>query len=169
MRGPTQVVIPSYLLSIPQHIEREYPRQSSHDRHKPRPRSHLQLSGTQSNRPPESHDPGSYEMADPAAEAPARHASPAHNGTISHRSSFAENLRHSPRSQRHPSFTQAAVQELLNHPPAARTGDPRFVGRDWRQIHIGELVHRSDVRWAELDTAVEQATKVRVFQYLGQK
>lgn len=99
-------------------------------------------------------------MADPASvETPAGQASP-NNGTISHRSSFAENLRHSPRSQRHPSFTQAAVQELLNHPPAARTGDPRFAGRDWRQINIGELVHKSDVRWAELDTGVEQATKV---------
>jgi hypothetical protein len=100
-------------------------------------------------------------MADHASvEPPARHASPS-NGSISHRSSFAENLRHSPRSQRHPSFTQAAVQELLNHPPAARTGDPRFAGRDWRQIHIGELVQKSDVRWAELDTAVETATHVR--------
>ena len=105
------------------------------------------------------------EMADPApsVDPPIRHASPSpSNGTISHRSSFAENLRHSPRSQRHPSFTQAAVQELLNHPPAARTGDPRFVGRDWRQIHIGELVQESDVRWAELDTGVEQATNVHV-------
>ncbi|KAG0647416.1 sds23 [Hyphodiscus hymeniophilus] len=97
-------------------------------------------------------------MADPASvEPPARHASPS-NGSISHRSSFAENMRHSPRSQRHPSFTQAAVQELINHPPAPRTGDPRFAGRDWRQIHLGELVQRSAVRWAELDTAVEKAT-----------
>ena len=86
-------------------------------------------------------------------------ASPS-NGAPNHRSSFAENLRHSPRSQRHPSFTQAAVQELLSHPPASKTGDPRFVGRDWRQIKVGELVQKSDVRWAELDTGVEQATKV---------
>ena len=99
-------------------------------------------------------------MADPASvEAPARHASPS-NGKISHRSSFAENLRHSPRSQRHPSLTQSAVQELINHPPASKTGDPRFAGRDWRQIHVGELVQESDVRFVELDTGVEQATKV---------
>jgi hypothetical protein len=100
-----------------------------------------------------------------SVEAPARHASPSlsHNGqTISHRSSFAENLRHSPRSQRHPSFTQTAVQELLNHPPATKAGDPRFVGRDWRQIRVGELVEKNEVRWAELDTEVEQATKVQV-------
>lgn len=58
------------------------------------------------------------------------------------------------------------MQELLNHPPASKTGDPRFVGRDWRQIHIGELVQKSDVRWAELDTGVEQTTKARVPQAL---
>lgn len=82
------------------------------------------------------------------------------NATINHRSSFAENLRHSPRAQRHPSFTQAAVQELLNHPPAQKSGDPRFTGRDWRQIQVGELVQESDIHWCELDTDVEEATKV---------
>lgn len=88
-------------------------------------------------------------------------ASPGHSGqTISHRSSFAENMRQSPRSQRHPSFPQSAVQELLNHPPAAKTGDPRFVGRDWKQIRVGELVTKEEVRWAQLETGVEQATKV---------
>jgi len=105
-------------------------------------------------------------MAEPAIpkDTPAREntASPA---TISHRSSFAENFRQSPRSQRHPSFTQAAVQELLNHPPASRSGDPRFVGRDWRQIRVGELVEGSDFRWVELDIGVEQATKVRNFTF----
>ncbi|PSS06990.1 hypothetical protein M430DRAFT_23143 [Amorphotheca resinae ATCC 22711] len=84
------------------------------------------------------------------------------NGPISHRSSFAENLRHSPRSQRHPSLTQAAVQELLNHPPNSKTSDPRFAGRDWRSIHVGELVQKSDVRWAELDTNVQDATKALI-------
>jgi len=51
------------------------------------------------------------------------------------------------------------VQELLNHHPS-RAGDPRFVGRDWRNIRVGELVGLADVRWAELDTPVEVATKV---------
>ncbi|TAQ88268.1 hypothetical protein B7494_g3440 [Chlorociboria aeruginascens] len=85
------------------------------------------------------------------------------NPIMSHRSSFAENLRHSPRSQRHPSFTQAAVQELINHPPSSsRTGDPKFVGRDWRNIRVGELVQETDIQWAELDTSVEQATKLLI-------
>jgi hypothetical protein len=103
-------------------------------------------------------------MTDPVTptDVPARThtASPKSLQTINHRSSFAENLRHSPRSQRHPSFTQAAVQELLNHPPATRTGDPRFVGRDWRNIRVGELVTKEEVRWAELDTDVQTATTV---------
>jgi hypothetical protein len=107
-------------------------------------------------------------MTDPlqhAVDAPARErtASPPHSGNIlNHRSSFAENLRHSPRSQRHPSFTQVAVQELLNHPPPTKPSDPRFVGRDWRQIRVGELVEKTDIRWAELDVGVEQATKARI-------
>ncbi|KAF4637945.1 hypothetical protein G7Y89_g150 [Cudoniella acicularis] len=110
------------------------------------------------NRPPD--------MADPTlpADAPPRKSteSPRNGGTISHRSSFAENLRHSPRSQRHPSFTQAAVQELLNHPPATKTGDPRFVGRDWRNIRVGELVTKNEVRWADLDTDVQTAASLLI-------
>lgn len=80
-----------------------------------------------------------------------------------HRQSFAENLRGvppSPRSQRHPSLTQAAIQDLLNHPPAPRPYNPRFVGRDWRDVHIGELVSSEDVKWVEMDTSVEDATMV---------
>lgn len=78
-----------------------------------------------------------------------------------HRSSFAENLRGlppSPRNQRHPSFTQAAIQDLLNHPPANRHQNPRFSGRDWRDIAIGELVSKDDVSWVEMDTSVQDAT-----------
>ncbi|KAK6822452.1 hypothetical protein PG987_013997 [Apiospora arundinis] len=44
-----------------------------------------------------------------------------------HRHSLAENLRGlppSPRSQRHPSLTQAAIQDLLNHPPPIRPTTP---------------------------------------------
>ncbi|KAI1808685.1 hypothetical protein F4811DRAFT_559076 [Daldinia bambusicola] len=79
----------------------------------------------------------------------------------SHRSSLAENLRGlppSPRNQRHPSFTQAALQELLNHPPAPRQHNPRFAGRDWRDVAIGELVSKDDVSWVEMDTSVQDAT-----------
>lgn len=85
------------------------------------------------------------------------------SGSLSHRSSFAENLRShppSPRSQRHPSFTQAAVQELLNHPPPAKAGDSRFSGRDWRQISVGELVSKDDVHFTESEAGVEETTKV---------
>jgi hypothetical protein len=90
-------------------------------------------------------------------------------GSLSHRSSFAENLRNhppSPRSQRHPSFTQAQVQELLNHPPM-KSGDARFAGRDWRQIRVGELVTKEHVRFVELDTGVEEATKVGSFSIVA--
>ncbi|OTA99320.1 hypothetical protein M426DRAFT_325239 [Hypoxylon sp. CI-4A] len=79
----------------------------------------------------------------------------------SHRSSFAENLRGlppSPRNQRHPSFTQAAIQDLLNHPPAPKQHNPRFAGRDWRDVAVGELVSKDDVTWVELDTSVEDAS-----------
>lgn len=82
----------------------------------------------------------------------------------SHRSSLAENLRGlppSPRNQRHPSFTQAALQELLNHPPAPKQQNPRFAGRDWRDVAVGELVSKDDVSWVELDTSVQDATMVQ--------
>ncbi|KAF7562119.1 hypothetical protein G7046_g2008 [Stylonectria norvegica] len=78
-----------------------------------------------------------------------------------HRQSFAENLRNtpsSPRSHRHPSFTQAAVQELLNHPPSAKHANPRFAGRDWRDVSVGELVSPDDIKWIERDSSIEEAT-----------
>ncbi|ROT37896.1 sds23/moc1 [Sodiomyces alkalinus F11] len=85
-----------------------------------------------------------------------------------HRHSFAENLRNapgSPRSQRHPSFAQTAVQELLNNPPPAhKHSNPRFAGRDWRDISVNELVSHEDVRWANLDTSVEDASMLLVKQ-----
>jgi hypothetical protein len=81
-----------------------------------------------------------------------------------HRQSFAENLRGmppSPRAQRHPSFTQAAVQELMNNPPAPKPHNPRFAGRDWRDVQVGELTTHDDLKWVTLDTSVEDATMVR--------
>lgn len=86
-----------------------------------------------------------------------------------HRSSFAENLRNhhappSPRSSRHPSFTQAAVQDLINHPPSSRQPNPKFSGRDWREVQVGELValNSDEVRWVDLDSSVEEATMALV-------
>lgn len=82
----------------------------------------------------------------------------------SHRHSFAENLRNapgSPHSQRHPSIAQAAVQDLVNHPPSAHKHvNPRFAGRDWRDVSVNELVSHDDVKWANLDTSVEDASMV---------
>lgn len=102
----------------------------------------------------------SQTMADPAVpiDTPSRRSTS--SPSISHRSSLAENLRQSPRAQRHPSLGQASVQELINHPPTPKTGDPRFIARDWRNILVGELVQQRDVRWAELDTPIEAATKL---------
>ena len=82
------------------------------------------------------------------------------NGTLSHRSSFAEGLRHTPGSprQRHPSLTQSAVQELLNHPPGNISDT--FSGRDWRNIKVNEIAGDGEVRFVETTTAVEEATKV---------
>ncbi|KAK8091807.1 hypothetical protein PG997_002168 [Apiospora hydei] len=65
-----------------------------------------------------------------------------------------------PRSQRHPSLTQAAIQDLLNHPPTSKAHNPRFAGRDWREVAVGELASKDDVKWVTMDTSVEEATMV---------
>ena len=82
----------------------------------------------------------------------------------SHRHSFTEQLRGmppSPRAHRHSSFSQMQIQELLNNPPKGGAADPKFAGRDWQHIGIGELVDPREVLFAELDTSVEAATNVR--------
>ena len=66
----------------------------------------------------------------------------------------------SPRQNRHLSFSQAQIQELLNNPPTAGSADPAFAGRDWQAISVGELVNPQDLRFVELDTGVEAATNV---------
>ena len=86
------------------------------------------------------------------------------NHIAAHRQSFAENQRYpppSPRDRRHPSLTQSALLELMNHAPSNRHPNPRYAGRDWRDIAVGELVVPEDVRWAELDLSVQDATMVR--------
>jgi hypothetical protein len=80
-----------------------------------------------------------------------------------HRQSFSESLRAapgSPRTRRQPSFTQAAIQSLIDNPPAPKDVNPAFAGRDWREISIGELVRPDDLRFVELDTGIEEATNV---------
>ncbi|KAF2234725.1 hypothetical protein EV356DRAFT_532526 [Viridothelium virens] len=86
------------------------------------------------------------------------------NSTVPHRQSFAENLRanpHSPRS-RHPSFSQQALQDLLNNPPVSKSDDNKFAGRDWRQIQLGEVIDTDEVRFVEADISVEEATSLLI-------
>ncbi|KAI9804126.1 MAG: hypothetical protein M1825_001528 [Sarcosagium campestre] len=83
----------------------------------------------------------------------------------SHRQSMTDSLRGlppSPRQQRHPSFSHAAVQELLNNPPPAKASDPAFAGRDWKAVEVGELLGDDGVNFVELDTGVEAATNLLI-------
>ena len=52
------------------------------------------------------------------------------------------------------------MQDLLNNPPTAGHADPRFEGRNWQHISVGELMNKDDLRFVELDTGVEEATNV---------
>ncbi|KAL2163735.1 hypothetical protein VTH06DRAFT_5794 [Thermothelomyces fergusii] len=84
-----------------------------------------------------------------------------------HRQSFVENQRYlppSPRNQRHPSLTQQALLEIMNHPSSNKHPNPRYAGRDWRDITVGELAAPEDVRWAELDLSVQDATMLLLKQ-----
>jgi hypothetical protein len=77
-----------------------------------------------------------------------------------HRQSFNE-LRGappSPRSQRQPSLSQIAVQDLIDNPPHHTAPDPQFAGRDWRTIRVEELTSPDDLRFVEANTTVEAAT-----------
>lgn len=91
----------------------------------------------------------------------AKHISGASSPSISHRSSFVDSMRG--HNQRSPSFSHQALQDLINNPPVGPhdPSDDKFLGRDWRKITVGEIVNSEDVRFAEVDTSVEDATKVR--------
>ncbi|KAF2267631.1 hypothetical protein CC78DRAFT_423010, partial [Lojkania enalia] len=83
-----------------------------------------------------------------------------------HRASFAENMRGvpvSPRASRQPSLSQQALQDLLNNPPT-KGSDPKFHGRDWRTIQVGEIVDQQLVRFVQYDTSVEEATNASTGQ-----
>ncbi|KAF3491007.1 CBS domain-containing protein [Arthroderma uncinatum] len=93
---------------------------------------------------------------------PPSNATPA---KLSHRQSLGESLRgvpSSPRARRQPSFTQAAVQSLIDNPPSHAAADPAFSGRDWTQISIGELVQPVDLKFVDADTAIEDATNLLI-------
>lgn len=82
-----------------------------------------------------------------------------------HRHSLSDSLRGapgSPRSRRQPSLTQAAIQSLIDNPPAPNHVNPAFVGRDWREISIGELVSPKDLKFVEIDTGIEDATNILI-------
>lgn len=78
-----------------------------------------------------------------------------------HRQSFHElrGLPPSPRSQRQPSLSQLALQDLIDNPPM-NNPDPRFAGRDWQTVKVGELANPDDLKFVDIDTGVEAATKV---------
>ena len=52
------------------------------------------------------------------------------------------------------------MQSLIDNPPAPSAPNPAFVGCDWREISIGELVKPDDLKFVELDTGIEEATQV---------
>ncbi|KAL4741761.1 hypothetical protein BDV11DRAFT_167895 [Aspergillus similis] len=88
-----------------------------------------------------------------------------HASNHQHRQSFSESLRAapgSPRARRQPSLTQAAIQSLIDNPPAPHNINPAFAGRDWREILIGELVSPDDLRFVEVDTGIEEATNILI-------
>ena len=81
----------------------------------------------------------------------------------SHRQSFPESLRGmppSPRQNRHPSLSQVQIQGLFDNPPTSGHADPKFAGRNWQHISVGELVVPEDLRFVELNTGIEDATNV---------
>ena len=66
----------------------------------------------------------------------------------------------SPRGARQLSLSEAQMRDLMNNPPTVGSADPKFAGRDWQHIAVGELVQPEDLRWVEVDTGVEDATNV---------
>ena len=62
--------------------------------------------------------------------------------------------------ERTQSLSQAQIQELIDNPPTAGSADPKFAGRDWQHISVGELCEEGNLRWVELETGVEDATNV---------
>ena len=75
----------------------------------------------------------------------------------------------SPRGTRQLSMSEAQIRDLMNNPPTAGAADPRFAGRDWQHIAVGELVRPEDLRWVEVDSGVEDATNVGQHLVVGVK
>lgn len=103
-------------------------------------------------------------MANPGPRSPQLIPSTGSSPSVSHRQSFADNLRGmpaSPRASRQPSLSQQALQDLLNNPPVGKNNqNSAFAGRDWRSVKVGEIIDPELVRFVEIDTSVEEATNV---------
>jgi hypothetical protein len=130
------------------------------------------LKPTMASSSPKPISPSTAASSEASRSRPESHSPPRRNPSLrisnmpsaasQHRQSFNE-LRGappSPRSQRQPSISQLAVQDLIDNPPHRSAPDPRFAGRDWRTIKILELTSPEDLRFVETDTPVEAATNV---------
>ncbi|KAI5361299.1 putative CBS domain-containing protein [Septoria linicola] len=92
--------------------------------------------------------------------------------SVSKRSSIADslNLRNYPSSPRQHtarthsfSFSGPALTELLMQPShKANAGHDRFKGRDWRTIQVQEIIDADETRFVELDTSIEDCTKLLI-------
>ncbi|RMZ85888.1 hypothetical protein DV737_g350, partial [Chaetothyriales sp. CBS 132003] len=106
----------------------------------------------------------SLDAPSPPATHPALRVARTPSAAAQHRQSFNE-LRGappSPRSQRQPSVSQIAVQELIDNPPQRSAPDPQFAGRDWRTIRVQELTSPDDLRFVDAKTTVEAATNLLI-------
>jgi len=50
----------------------------------------------------------------------------------------------------------------MNPPAKANGDDARFRGRDWRQIQVSEIIDPAEVRFVEMDTSIEDTTKLLI-------
>jgi hypothetical protein len=116
--------------------------------------------------PPVNSPPSSRSSLDaatsPTSRTPSLRIPSMPSAAAQHRQSFHELRGHppSPRSQRQPSVSQVAVQDLIDNPPT-KNPDPMFAGRDWTTVKVKELVNPDDLRFVDIDTGVEAATNVK--------
>ncbi|KAF2200537.1 hypothetical protein GQ43DRAFT_373591 [Delitschia confertaspora ATCC 74209] len=126
--------------------------------------SQEQLSTTASPLSQPLRTPSAHAISSPRSPPPS-HLNMSQSPHSGHRASFADNMRGVPSSprHRHPSMGQQALQDLLNNPPTMNGGQSApFAGRDWKGVQLGEIVDPGQVRWAQYDTSVEEATNVLV-------
>ena len=49
---------------------------------------------------------------------------------------------------------------MIDNPPMRANPDPKFASRDWQTVKVSELTNPEDLKFVNIDTAVEAATKV---------